>query len=214
MEFFLSLCKTLQTDVTRKHTYGTVSVSEQLLVDLQLWPGVGPTQRIRNSHIPVWTSWWSTLETPTQRASPHWSLRTSWARQWTASSDHTSPANTFRESNKVRVLEWLYSVTFGPCVKQSEAHPPSLVALRQHDDDGRFLLQDHLPEVVAGLGQRTLSGDVLFIVFVSLKTQTETFSITQQESHEVRRQQLRLEFLLGRCFLFLVWKKNSHLQLQ
>lgn len=113
MEFFLSLCKTLQTDVTRKHTYGTVSVSEQLLVDLQLWPGVGPTQRIRNSHIPVWTSWWSTLETPTQRASPHWSLRTSWARQWTASSDHTSPANTFRESNKVRVLEWLYSVTFG-----------------------------------------------------------------------------------------------------
>ena len=74
-------------------------------------------------------------------------------------------------------------------MKQSEAHPPPLVALRQHDDDRRFLLQDHLPEVVAGLGQRTLSGDVLFTVFVSLKTQTTTFGVTQQDSHEVRIQQ-------------------------
>ncbi len=46
------------------------------------------------SHIPVWTSWWSILETRTRTASPHWSLRTSQVHLWTASSDHTSPGNT------------------------------------------------------------------------------------------------------------------------
>lgn len=56
--------------------------------------------------------------------------------------------------------------------RRAVTHPPPLVALREHDDDGRFLLQDHLPEVVPSFRQRTLSGDVLFGVFVSLRTHT------------------------------------------
>lgn len=50
------------------------------------------------------------------------------------------------------------------------SHPSPLVALSQHDDDGRLLLQNHLPEVVAGLGQRPLRGDVLPGVRVALNT--------------------------------------------
>lgn len=52
-----------------------------------------------------------------------------------------------------------------------KAHPPPLVALREHDDDRRFLLQNHLPEIVSGFGQRALGGNVLLTVSVALTSQ-------------------------------------------
>lgn len=48
--------------------------------------------------------------------------------------------------------------------------PPALVTLGQHDDDVRLLLQNHLPEIVPGLGQRALRGDVLVRRVIPLQT--------------------------------------------
>lgn len=53
------------------------------------------------------------------------------------------------------------------------AHPAALVALRQHDNDGALLLQDHLPEVVTRFRQRPLSGDILCGMLVALDTHTK-----------------------------------------
>lgn len=52
--------------------------------------------------------------------------------------------------------------------------PPALVTLGQHDDDVRLLLQDHLPEIVPGVGQRPLRGDELERRVITLNTHTTT----------------------------------------
>lgn len=51
-----------------------------------------------------------------------------------------------------------------------ETDPPALVTLGQHDDDVRLLLQNHLPEIVPGLGERPLCGDELVRRVITLKT--------------------------------------------
>lgn len=65
------------------------------------------------------------------------------------------------------------ALKYSSSLRNSLSHPPPLVALRQHHDDGRLLLKNHLPEVVAGLWKRTLGGDVLPGVFVALKIRKE-----------------------------------------
>lgn len=67
----------------------------------------------------------------------------------------------------------------------AETHPAALVTLREHDDDGTLLLQHHLPEVVAGLGQRALSGDVLFAVFVALERKPDMVTMTLKHQLQV-----------------------------
>ena len=42
-----------------------------------------------------------------------------------------------------------------------DPYPAALVTLREHDNDGALLLEDHLPEVVPGLRERALRGDIL-----------------------------------------------------
>lgn len=63
------------------------------------------------------------------------------------------------ENRRNRLVKWVWG---------NQTHPPSFVALSEHDDDGRFLLQHHLPEIITSLRQWALSGDVLFSMFVAL----------------------------------------------
>lgn len=52
-------------------------------------------------------------------------------------------------------------------------HPALFKALRHHDDVVDVLLPHHLPEVVLGPRQRSLSGDVLAPEVVALKNKRE-----------------------------------------
>lgn len=67
-------------------------------------------------------------------------------------------------------------------------HPAPLGALSQHDHQGTFLLKNHLPEFIASLWQRTLSGNILVCVFVSLKVKkTLPFTLKERRSSKHKK---------------------------